>query len=379
MTLPMRFEDHGVTERPAVTFVEHEGQNGAPAYTMSFVDLQPKPLSYEALLTARLHEPVTVPLDWSNAKLVATNHPDIDMTASYAGQTEVESPLASRTIALVQGGWLPSILALRNYTGDVLLDRNVVTEIVGRFDGGRLVGAKADFLDLLADQPVRLNPLLWVLEGNQKALPSPQLARQQLDEVVGKLTRALPHCPQVVGPESLRGALGLIEDSRPGFAAKQQFLLTLAPVLKSPVRRSLVAQRWAEVLACADACGVRRASLVVMAALSVVAVPNGASPAAKVLKFKEGYDFKDAYNALADLRSLEILIALQGMFPDNPPQIWTIDRPMAELWTAMGVSNIRRTRTAFSFDLTPIEAMMPQAQIAVWRAEFGAGAVGSTL
>ena len=72
MTLPMRFEDHGVTERPAVTFVEHEGQNGAPAYTMSFVDLQPKPLSYEALLTARLHEPVTVPLDWSNAKLVAT-------------------------------------------------------------------------------------------------------------------------------------------------------------------------------------------------------------------------------------------------------------------------------------------------------------------
>ncbi|OSI68569.1 hypothetical protein BSZ22_20590 [Bradyrhizobium canariense] len=249
----------------------------------------------------------------------------------------------------------------------ILLDRNVVSEIVERFEDGKRIGSRSEFLDLLADKSVRLNPVLFAMEGNVRAMPTRELVRQQLDEVAAKLRKALPQAQLVLGSDSLRGALGLIDESRQGFERKQAFLMRIAPALAAPVGRKNVPARSAEIMAAANACGVARSSLVVLAALSSAVVPNGQSPAKRVLKFKAGYAEEDAYNALVDLRALEMLIYLFSWFPSVPTTFFTADRNLALLWSGLRASDFEARGRGVRCSLSPVEQLLPGAYANQWR------------
>jgi hypothetical protein len=249
----------------------------------------------------------------------------------------------------------------------ILVDRNVVTEIVSRFEGGRKKGREPDFLDLFEDLPVCINPILYAIEGNTRAMPGPELVAEQLSEVTEKLQKALPKANLQIGSESLKGILGTIEDTRAGMGRRQEFLLRLAPTLKSPVSRKHFDRRWNEVLDAADACDVRRNSLVVLAVLSTVSVPNGASPTKALLKFKDGYSAADAYNALADLRSLEILITLFALFSEEIIQLCTADRNLALFWAGMRAHNFRYNGSSSSYGLSPVDGLLPAEARERWR------------
>lgn len=268
---------------------------------------------------------------------------------------------------LQRGGWLPSGLAAADAGVTILPDRNVISQIKGRFEEGSVVGPGQDFLDLLAEQEVRLNPLLYAIEGNERNIPDRSIVEAQLAEVMVFLRKALPKAVLVVGSESLRGALGLIDDTRVGFERKRKFLLDLAPLLAAPTSRRRFHQRWTDVLDAADRYGVARNSLIVLAALSSVAVPNSGSPAKRMLKLREGYSEQDAYNALADIRSLEILIHLLALFPKERPAIFTADRALALFWTGIRAHNFRSEMRSVSFDLAPVEKLFPGETIDLWR------------
>ncbi|RWC92298.1 MAG: hypothetical protein EOS72_01905 [Mesorhizobium sp.] len=351
--------ENDADDASTVLYREMAQDDGTPGRTIAFSGANVQPLGYTDLAEARLHEKLTIPLTWENATVIGTDIEGLDNSKKHTVKATLQSVFTSRAIGLVKGGWLPSGLAATRLGTTVLVDRNVVSEIIGRFDGGKNVGAEPDFLDLFADRPVRINPLLFAMEGNARRIPSPELLRSQLDEAVTKLQAALPAAKLVVGPGSLQGALGLIEESRSGFERKQRFLLRVAPGLTSPVSRRNMQARWNEVIAGADACGVSRSSLVVLAALSSVAIPNSGSPAKKLLKFKEGYCEEDAYNALADLRSLEMLIYVFGFFPGELVQLCTADRNLALFWTGIRASNFARFGTGIAFDLSPVEELVP--------------------
>lgn len=160
----------------------------------------------------------------------------------------------------------------------------------------------------------------------------------------------------------------MLEESRADFERKQAFLLEVAPALANPISFRLMADRWAEALAAADRHGVRRTSLVVLAVLSSIVVPNSASPAKKLLKFGPGYDEGDAYNALADLRSLEILINLYAVYPDERPALFTGDKALALFWVGIQAHSFRRTGEGVSFDLAPVVELLPGDSIGRWQA-----------
>ena len=350
-------------------FKELVRPDGGPGRTIGFTDVDIRPRSYAELASAQLHKSVTIPLDMYNGRIVDTDVEGID-TSKYAHFTTVlESPFTSRAIGLVRGGWLPSSLAANKAGSVVLVDRNVVTEIVSRFENGVKVGAEPDFLDVFADDPVRINPLLYAMEGNARAIPDADLVRAQLDEVVAKLQKALPKAVLMVGSASLTGVLGLIEDSRASTGRKEQFLLQIAPSLTPPTARRNVDGRWTEILRAADSCGVPRNSLVVLAALSSVAVPNGMSPAKRLLKFRNGYNSQDAYNALADLRSLEVLIHLFGLFPDEPIQLCTADRSLALFWCGIQAADFERDGAHVTFSMTPIPDLLPDKLADRWQSD----------
>lgn len=348
-------------------FAEIEGRDGEPPRSITFVGIEFKPLGYGQLADARLHLPVTVPLDWHNARMVEADIPGIDLDGIARGNATLESIFSSTTVSLQRGGWLPSGLAITRRGVTVLPDRNVVAQIKARYSGGAVVTADRDFLDMLADLEVRINPLLFAMEGNGRGIPSVATVEAQLEEAVRLIARALPKATLVIGDDSIKGAHELIEDTRPGLERKQAFLLDIAPSLDPPTGQRLLDTRWREILEAADRNGVPRTTLVVLAALSAAAVPNSGSPAKKVLKFRPGYAAGDAYNALADLRSLELLIHLYALFPEERPALFTADKALALFWAGIQAHDFRKEPDGLTFDLAPVEELLPGDTITRWQ------------
>jgi hypothetical protein len=337
-------------------FHEIEADDGRVGQDITFTDVDIRPLGYAALANAKLHKNLTLDLEFHNAKAVADSN--LDGSQSYTVKATLESRFTSRTVALVDGGWLPPAFAAIVPNATILADRNVVSQIISRFENGRAVGKEPDFLDLFVDKAVRINPLLFAMEGNAKKIPSAELVRMQLEEAVAKLRAALPSANLVVGPDSLRGALGIIEESRLGIERKQRFLLRVAPSLAAPVRNDKMRRQWNEVLAAADDCLVPRSSLVVLAALSSVFVQKGRSPAKGLLKLRQNYTEEHAYNALVDLRSLELLIYMLAFFPEHRTAFLTADKDLALFWTGIKASNFERIGAAVSVNFSPVEELL---------------------
>jgi hypothetical protein len=130
--------------------VELEGQDGEPARSISFVGIEFLPLDYRQLAEARLHVPVTVPFDWHNARVLETDIPGVDIDKIARGHATLESTFSSTTVSLQRGGWLPSGLAVSRPGVTVLPDRNTVSQIEARYEGGTVVAENRDFLDMLA-------------------------------------------------------------------------------------------------------------------------------------------------------------------------------------------------------------------------------------
>lgn len=355
------------TPAGVIRFVGDDPADGSTPRSFTFESLAPDPLGYEALTAARPNRPVSVPLKWRGAKVVEFDIPDAEIDAPCTVTGHLESPFTTRAIGLVKGGWLPSIFASLDASTIILLDRNVVSEIIGRFDAGVLRGRDPDFIDLFAELPVRLNPMPFVLEGNVRALPTAEAVQVQLAEVVAKLSAALPQASLVVGSQSAAATLGLIEEARAWFDSHTALLLSVADVMPGPVSRARMEAVWREILASADRSGVSRRSIVLLAVLSALASPNGKGPARDLLKLRRGYAAADAYNALSDLRAIEILINLLALYPDQPVQFCTADRSLALFWVGMGIHNPRRTGagTTVDFDLHP--ALLPDWAAAFWR------------
>lgn len=349
-------------------YKEQERPGGGALRTIAFTDVDIRPRTYEELASAKLHAGITIPLEMYNGRIVETDVEGID-TSKYAHiAATLVSPFTAKAIGLVRGGWLPSALAATRETAVILPDRNIITEIAGRFDGGQKVGRDPDFLDLFEDDPVRINPMLFAMEGNGRTLPTPEAARAQLEEAVAKLRQALPAATLMVGPGSIDGLLGVIEDVRPGIARKQAFLRHVAPILAAPVARRDVDRRWQEILEAAKDFGVVQASLVVLVVLSTIV--NPARCAAKsLLKFHAGYSDADAYNALSDLQALDVLLYCLAFFPEMHTQLCTADRNLALFWVGAGASDIAREGGGIRFTMRPHDAVLPEGYAQRWAAE----------
>lgn len=333
--------------------VESVQEDSSPGREITFSDVSFDPLGYAELQNAILHGPLLIPLR-GQGKVVSSNIEGLEIGQIGRFKTTLESRFRSKSIGLVRGGWLPSAMALED-NSVVLPDRCVVAELNSRLKNGiPKPEAGNDFIDLFADSTIRINPLLFVLEGDAGQNPRPETVERHLREAVSKLRSALPKAILVAAEANgIKGVLGLIQDTQPGMARNHDFLMQLNPKLKSPIGRKHAETTWDDVLAAADACGVPRTSLVVIAALSTVAMPGGKSPAKRLLKFDGQYTEADTYNALADLRSLELLMYILALFPDEHVMLCTADKDMALFWAGLRASNFAFNLGRMSFDVAP--------------------------
>src|SRR3546814_1470647 len=106
------------------------------------------------------------------------------------------------------------MLAAVSENSAILLDRNVVTEFVSRFDSGETTGRPADFIDMLAGMDVSINPGLYAMEGSLRRIQDSAHVRYALAWATDRLVRAPPKAKLTDGAHSVQGIARLLRDRR---------------------------------------------------------------------------------------------------------------------------------------------------------------------
>lgn len=339
-------------------FEEQDPGGVATGRFATFENVEFQPLGYSELADKKLGDQVVISLRWSHARIVESTIPELTLGGMASASSLLESHYSSKTIGLVRGGWLPSGLALRTNMV-VMPDRCTITELVGRFrDGQKPSEGGEDFLDLFQGKRVRINPGLYALEGSQGQRPSPEHVADQWAEACEKIRTALP-LAQLTPEAARQGIVGLLNDTHESMARGENFLRQIAPELQSPVSARRRVAVWNRVLDVARNCGLSRHSLVVIAALSAACVANGAGPAKRLIKPSANYTAENAYNALADLRALEMLMNLYAAFPQEQIMLCTGDKNLALFWAGLRASGFAWRDGHAIYTLSPVEALLP--------------------
>lgn len=294
-------------------------QRSEPLVAESFA-----PLGFDELaeLTGALTEPLAFALNVAGP----------DGKPVPAGTLQMDGPNAAGLIGLVSGGWLPPGLWHREA---VLVPDQHTISIIRQHRHGRAADAEADFIDRLAEQPVRCHPLLFMTEGQRGALPKTvaELATRY-QHFKTRLAEVLPKAEvAVTQQQAMQSAIGLLDQRRTQMEGEKRFLLAAAPLLIAETGKSRRVTLWQQLLTLAQQHGIAPASQLFIATLSATAALPELNPARDVLKPAKHYTEREAYAALGKLRTLDAMNAAIVQYQPQQVVLLTQDRALAQ-WCA---------------------------------------------
>lgn len=284
----------------------------------------------------------------------------IDGTVS-AGRATVKAKVAfnkpTTIFALVNGGWLPLPFTI---PARFLVDRNVVISLRKIREGKVAANAQALqwWTNFFAQGSGMFNPLPYAFEAGYRRKPTMAEFVSAFDEGASELREALPKCHIVKFEDAhYRAAYAQLEAFDERNERETTFLQEVCPLVVQRVPRHAEAEMAEAITRTADKCKLNRASLVTLAVLSCLYEDvHGIPPAIgrQILKPKPAYSDADAFNALSDLRHIELAVAAQASFKQEAFSLSTCDRPMALLWSALSARGTCSSDGAIelTFDLT---------------------------
>ncbi|MFJ2462889.1 hypothetical protein [Pseudomonas sp. NPDC087615] len=274
---------------------------------------------------------------------IVAGKPDWDTKFPPVGQGfklgfSVDPTLKNSCFTLVKGGWVPIFYAFSK--GNIIADRNLVSEIQARFLNGEMSSGTMpnDFLDYICDKSCSctLHTISYALESNERKLPSSEKIIEQHRAALKTLSRALPHVK--TWPESdsdLEHFLELADKFREYFSQGVRLLVKLAPfVINSPARNKRV-DRWKAMAQIARAENIPVSHIVFLACLSATSAEQGFNPAQKLIKPKAIYTEEDAYNSMYDLFLIMLTNVLQTQAPELKVTLVTRDKNLAFFWMGL--------------------------------------------
>lgn len=242
--------------------------------------------------------------------------------------------------ALVQGGWLPLPFAIPSR---FLVHRNVVI-LLRKIHEGK-VSANAESLrwwtKFFSNDSAIFNPLPFTFEAGFRRKPTMVEFVSAYDEGATELLRALPNCHIVkFADTNYRLAYAQLEAFDARYEREVRFLQATCPLVTYRNSRSTEREVATTIVRTADQFQLYRSSLIVLAVLSCLYEDVHGTPPSigrKVLKPKTVYTEADAFNAISDLRHMEIAAAGQTYFQHEAFALCTCDRPLALLWSALSI------------------------------------------
>lgn len=284
----------------------------------------------------------------------------IDGVAS-PGQATVTAKVAfnnpTTIFALFRGGWLPLPFAI---PARFLVDRNVVISLRKIREGKVAANAQALqwWTNFFAEGAGVFNPLPYAFEAGYRRKPTMAEFVSAFDEGASELSDALPKCHIIRFEETqYRAAYAQLEAFDERNERETKFLQAACPLVVQRVPRHTQAEVAETIIKAADSFELNRGSLATLAVLSCLYEDMHGTPVAigrRILKPKSVYSEADAFNALSDLRHIELAAAGQAYFKQEAFSLCTCDRPMALLWSALSARGESASDGSieFTFDLT---------------------------
>lgn len=259
--------------------------------------------------------------------------------------------------ALVRGGWLPLPFAI---PARFLVDRNVVISLRKIREGKVAANVEALqwWIKFFEGGGGIFNPLLYAYEAGYRRKPTMAEFVSAYDDATAELLDALPGC-HIIRFEDIHyhAAYAQLEafDQRNEFEVR--FLQEVCPLVVQRVSRREEVQVEEAIFQAAKKYKVNAASFASLAVLSCLYEDIHGAPIAigrRILKPKPVYLEANAFNALSDLRNIELAAAGQAYFKQESFSLCTCDRGLALMWSALSVHGEFKSDKAleFTFELT---------------------------
>lgn len=323
--------------------------------SLDFVPTAVRPLGLAELTALSLEPEAVITLQWlaENPKI---NGATVTGTAKLDGRLTFNEPVT--IFALVpNGGWLPvPFVAPQHF----LLDRNVVANF-------RKLRHNPNFTDRKAHQfwtrfweqgTVLFNPLPYAFEGKTRRVPDFDEFVQAFDDGVKDIEETFPHSRVVrYSSAHYRLAYSQLHAVHSNTPREIGFFCEISRFLVAPTSDTKLDSVRNRILDAAATHKVDRQSLSVLIALSCLFEnPQSSikSIGRRILKPSQTFDVGDAYNAICDIRHIE-LAATGHAWVTEGFALCTSDRAVASLWCALGIRDVIATATGteYTFDFSP--------------------------
>lgn len=259
--------------------------------------------------------------------------------------------------ALVRQGWLPPPFAI---PPRFLVDRNVIIAL-RKLRLGQVALDSSEvqwWMKFFEEGRGMFNPLPYAFEAGYQRKPTMAEFVAAFDEGVTELRKGLQKCEVVSYRRAdYQAAYAQLEAFDERSAAEIEFLRQTSGLVAERVPRRREREVLSKIVATADRLGLDRAALVVLVVISCLFEDlhgSSASVGRRIIKPKQNYSTANAFNAINDLRHVELAAAGQTYFGENAFHLCTCDRGIAMLWCALSLRGVSPARGAieFTFDLT---------------------------
>ena len=213
---------------------------------------------------------------------------------------------------LVFGGWVPCTFIKSNTI--LLADRNVVSEIVSRYQNGKKKKHNpVDAFDsVFLSNEVSLDITAFVLEGNQKQIPDNAMIDEQIASVTKSLKSALPSLNITEYSNGNNYYYKFRDMLSEGIKKKMAFFQKVAPKLNKQFTEKSREKAIKLVFCSAEECELEKDDIAVLLAILRITMVGKKTAAQLVLKDSQIYSEVDSYNTVCDLTAIELLVNMHS-------------------------------------------------------------------
>ena len=218
---------------------------------------------------------------------------------------------------LVFGGWIPCTFIKQNTI--LLADRNIVSEIIRRYKNGRKkINEELDSFDnIFLNNNIMLDISAFVIEGNERKIPTNSMIDEQVSTVTRDIKLALPNLKIAIYPKNNTYYHNIKNFLKPIIEYRMIFLQEIAPKLNKQFTEKSREEAVNLVFKTAKKIKLKKDDIVIILALLRILMKGKKTAAQLLLKDSQTYSEENAYNAAFDLSTIEMLINLYTYHEKN--------------------------------------------------------------
>jgi len=265
---------------------------------------------------------------------------------------------------LTKGGWLPPIFIA---SAIFLVDKNVLIKLKKFANNEKRPDYEHTNWWLQFPSKIIINPILFAMEGCNQKKPNFKDFHSQFESASDSIRKLLPNSETIsYTAEHYQAAYQQLAMFEERSKIEINFLMEISSILQNRSLDKGLESNKQKILSIADSVGLVKPSLVLITALACVFENkhgNGLLIARRILKPLPSYSSRNAFNAVSDLRAIEMLIAGMCINHTKNISLMTCDIGIAALWCALNPKRFRMDSGKPKFELSLSQDLFPRMRL----------------